>query len=255
MDKIIELLKSVKFWGIISGVAATISALPIIVNWLSITPEPTIYVGSLNNDNMLRDDETVVLNYILTGKQDVEKCIVPLPLVFCNENNATLDKFYVELQTKAKEVDDRGYMKRLLSYSYHFGDRKKEVSRLFHDEASFDNQIVGNKGNRVEFNPNDREENIWLLNLAGKGGFSESVWDTFDIDVETGSNGHLRKFTIRINCFYNDDIENVKRMVTENKREGEKNFILIPHLYKFALTPDSIKVSVYDLEKSNVYFN
>ena len=255
MSRIIELLKSVKFWGIVSGIAATISAVPIIISWLTVVPKPTIYIGSFNDENKVKDNEEIILNYILSGIQDVKKCIVPLPLVFCNENSVALDLFYVELQTKAKQVDGKGYMKRFLSYSDHFGERKKETSRLFYNEDSFDDQIVGNRERRIELNPNDREENIWLLNVAGKEDFPNSLWDTFDINVEVGSEGYIGKFMIRINCFYTDDIMNTKHMVMKKNKDGRRSFILIPHLDHFALTPDSIKVSVYDLKKSNVYVN
>lgn len=64
LERIIDLLKSVKFWGIVSGIAATITAIPIVINWISFTPESYVYVGKYK----IEDGKDIVLNYLMPQK-------------------------------------------------------------------------------------------------------------------------------------------------------------------------------------------
>jgi len=250
VEKIIELLKSVKFWGIVSGVAAAITAIPVVFNWLSFTPEPYVYVGECE----IEDEEEIVLNYLMPQKDFQKKCVLPFPLMFCNENDETLEKFYVELAVKTKEIGKGGYMKRILLYSdYLLANEKRENRLAYNETGGAEEQVIGNRENRIGLEPSDEEKNIWMLNFAGDSIVPDELWDSCVVNMEVGSKGVLKKYKIQINTYYADDVARAKEKIRKSMDEDNQSFILLPSLNHIVKTPDSLFISVYNLKSADIY--
>lgn len=173
--------------------------------------------------------------------------------MFCNESDETLEKFYVELAVRTKKVGKGEYMKRILSYSDYLFTNEKRENRLAYNEGGTEEQVIGNRENRIGLEPNDEEKNIWMLNFTGDSIVSDRLWDSCIVNVEIGSEGVLKKYKIHINAYYVDNVDRVKEKIVKSMDEDNQSFILLPSLNHIEKNPDSLLVSVYNLKSADIY--
>ena len=248
MKQIVELLKSMKFWTITLSIVAIavglISAWSKIEEWM--IEEPIVYVGE---EMKAETGKTFFLTYVLPVEQKAEKAIVPLPIVFSNENGTALEKFFVSFLSQSKQTSDkRGWMPRLLPYNDYFAASEQKNDLLHNNNVNFRDgiQTIGNVDYGIDFASKTKYKNLLVLNFAG--GDITDPWDECTIKILTGAKScDTQEYVFSVQVYYSDDVDKKKVELMEIDDKKDSHLILTPTFSRVAVNQDGLHIALYEM--------
>lgn len=248
MKQIIELLKSMKFWTITLSVVAIvvglISAWSKIEEWM--IEEPIVYVGK---ELRAEAGKTIRLTYVLPTEHKTEKAIVPIPIIFANENGTVLEKFFVSFSSQSKQTSDkRGWMPRLLPYGDYFETSRQENEFLHNNSVNYRDgmQTIGNVDYGKDFASKTIIDNLLVLNLAGDD--AKELWDECSFKLVTGAKScETREYLFSVRVYYTDDIDKKKEELMDRVDKKETHLIITPSFSRVAVNQDGLHIALYEM--------
>jgi len=246
MKIIINLLKSMLFWAIVSALAAIITIFPIIQDWIDTDIPIEVSIENVE----IKLDKKVNIIYALPKNLEARLTTLPFPVIIKNRSKKSLEYFYVRFESPSRPAKSGDFLiRRLVPLYERFPElrsneeTKKLLSTIVFSKNDSIN-IISNQedGKRITFYGNKQYENLLMINVAYDDiiEFGEA-FDAFPISIRLGSNGYEeRTYNINIKAYY-CDIDNFTNLIKYTLNNREQNIVIYPKIELEDKTGDNLR--------------
>lgn len=248
VNKLLELLASIKFWSIAAGVAAVISAVIAIIQIMPTkVPVATVRIGHYK----IEETNRIVLHYILPTETRSQMSVLPFPIRVTNETNEDILNFSLEILSKSVETDE-GRIPRLIPTAGYYEEAKEKCLPIKFGNSDKVTKIatISNENIHGVLQKNTGFYDNIAMYIFDKDADS-NLCDAFDIEIVINSDKvSERRIKISVLCYYKG--QNITEEVNHNIKKDIDNFLIIPSVYAKAKDPRTGFISyVYRIDNSN----
>ena len=255
MYKIIELLKSVRFWSIIAAIATIITAIPIVNNWILLKPKISIFIGEYE---ITDTDKPINIHFFIPFCNATLKSFLPIPIKISNTNKPIIDDFFIQFISHTERTTENGRILRMIFQRGYQANSKDDISQCISTlNKDLTEQYIDNLNNLQTLISEQQYSDLLFANMIDeKQRFTTNAWDNITITMKVGSKEcPLQSYIFNIYCYYfHEDPISQENFIQSHLNDKALNYFIEPNLYKILTTTDGIPVYEYAINENNLHY-